>query len=169
MRQRNESGSCCDRTPKGCAHFRPQWRDQLMGSCGERAEPIKPMKSSGNGNQMRQLIREGKSASKALQAQIDRAVALADQEIGIRAEGSFTQPTRAATLSPTARAATRSSSLSPIARLIPGADRQSRTPAPLTTTAVCRLLPRTPFLPPRRRNQFLWRIIPNAFARAGCR
>ena len=38
---------------------------------------------------MRQLIREGKSASKALQAQIDRAVALADQEIGIRAEGSF--------------------------------------------------------------------------------
>src|SRR5271157_726377 len=38
---------------------------------------------SGNGNQMRHLIREGKSASKALQAQIDRAVALADKEIGV--------------------------------------------------------------------------------------
>ena len=36
---------------------------------------------------MRQLIREGKSASKALQAQIDRAVALADREIGIRRLG----------------------------------------------------------------------------------
>ena len=44
--------------------------------------------SSGNGNQMRQLIREGKSASKALQAQIDRAVALADQEVGIGQMGS---------------------------------------------------------------------------------
>jgi len=32
---------------------------------------------------MRHLIREGKSASKALQAQIDRAVALADKEIGV--------------------------------------------------------------------------------------
>ncbi len=32
---------------------------------------------------MRQLIREGKSASKVLQAQIDRAVALADTEVGI--------------------------------------------------------------------------------------
>ncbi len=40
--------------------------------------------SSGNGNQMRQLIREGKSASKILQSQIDRAVALADREIGIQ-------------------------------------------------------------------------------------
>ena len=40
--------------------------------------------SSGNGNQMRHLIREGKSTSKALQAQIDRAVALADKEIGVR-------------------------------------------------------------------------------------
>ncbi len=36
---------------------------------------------------MRQLIREGKSASKALQAQIDRAVALADHEVGIPLEG----------------------------------------------------------------------------------
>ena len=42
--------------------------------------------SSGNGNQMRHLIREGKSASKALQAQIDRAVALADHEVGISAD-----------------------------------------------------------------------------------
>ena len=33
---------------------------------------------------MRHLIREGKSASKVLQTQIDRAVALADQEVGIR-------------------------------------------------------------------------------------
>ena len=40
--------------------------------------------SSGNGKQMRQLIRDGKSAAKTLQAQIDRAVALADQEIGVR-------------------------------------------------------------------------------------
>jgi hypothetical protein len=39
--------------------------------------------SSGNGNQMRHLIREGKSAAKVLQAQIDRAVALADKEIGV--------------------------------------------------------------------------------------
>src|SRR5271157_4343595 len=46
---------------------------------------------SGNGNQMRHLIREGKSASKALQAQIDRAVALADQEIGIRDTGHGTR------------------------------------------------------------------------------
>ncbi len=36
---------------------------------------------------MRQLIREGKSASKALQSQIDRAVALADREVGIREPG----------------------------------------------------------------------------------
>src|ERR1019366_7085036 len=43
--------------------------------------------SSGNGNQMRQLIREGKSASKVLQAQIDTAVKLADREIGIRDTG----------------------------------------------------------------------------------
>jgi hypothetical protein len=35
---------------------------------------------------MRHLIREGKSASKALQAQIDRAVALADHEVGISAD-----------------------------------------------------------------------------------
>jgi hypothetical protein len=42
--------------------------------------------SSGNGNQMRHLIRKGKSPSKALQAQIDRAVGLADREVGISGE-----------------------------------------------------------------------------------
>jgi len=47
---------------------------------------------------MRQLIREGKSTSKALQAQIDTAVALADREIGIRGEGPLTRPPMAATL-----------------------------------------------------------------------
>jgi hypothetical protein len=36
---------------------------------------------------MRHLIREGKSTSKALQAQIDQAVALADKEIGLRDSG----------------------------------------------------------------------------------
>src|ERR1017187_2078442 len=40
--------------------------------------------SSGNGNQMRHLVREGKSASKVLQAQIDTAVKLADREVGIQ-------------------------------------------------------------------------------------
>ena len=40
---------------------------------------------------MRQLIREGKSASKALQAQMDKAVALADREIGISGEGPLTR------------------------------------------------------------------------------
>jgi hypothetical protein len=39
--------------------------------------------SSGNGSQMRHLKRESISSSKALQAQIDRAVALADREVGI--------------------------------------------------------------------------------------
>jgi len=41
------------------------------------------MKSSGNGNQSRQLIRELRSARSALQTQIDTAVKLADREIGI--------------------------------------------------------------------------------------
>jgi hypothetical protein len=39
--------------------------------------------SSGNGSQMRHLKRESISTSKALQAQIDKAVALADKELGI--------------------------------------------------------------------------------------
>jgi hypothetical protein len=50
--------------------------------------------SSGNGNQMRQLIREGKSTSKALQAQIDTAVALADREVGISGESLSSSMTR---------------------------------------------------------------------------
>ena len=45
---------------------------------------MKNAHSSGNGNQMRHLIREGKSASKVLQAQIDTAVKLADREVGIQ-------------------------------------------------------------------------------------
>jgi hypothetical protein len=108
------------------------------------------MKSSGNGNQSRHLIREGKSASKALQAQIDRALALADQEIGIRGEGSLTQPPLAATLSPTERAETLSSSLSPNTHpLIPGADRQPRlTPSPLTTTGGLPVAPERGVPPP---------------------
>jgi hypothetical protein len=53
-----------------------------------RKSTMKKAHSSGNGNQMRHLIREGKSASKALQAQIDRAVALADKELGIGQVGS---------------------------------------------------------------------------------
>src|ERR1035441_2132347 len=39
--------------------------------------------ASGKGNEMRHLIREGSSTSKALQSQIDRAVALAEREVGI--------------------------------------------------------------------------------------
>jgi len=58
---------------------------------------------------MPHLIREGKAASKALQSQIDRAVALADEEIGIRGEGPLTRPPLAATLSPRERARTLSS------------------------------------------------------------
>jgi|GEM_PF-1001383 hypothetical protein len=38
---------------------------------------------SGNGDQMRHLLREGRSLSKVLQAQIDSAVKLADREVGI--------------------------------------------------------------------------------------
>jgi hypothetical protein len=53
-----------------------------------RKSTMKKAHSSGNGNQMQHLIREGKSASKALQAQIDRAVALADKELGIGQVGS---------------------------------------------------------------------------------
>jgi hypothetical protein len=48
-----------------------------------RKSTMKNAHSSGNGNQMRQLLRESESASKALQAQIDTAVALADREVGI--------------------------------------------------------------------------------------
>jgi hypothetical protein len=46
--------------------------------------PMTKAHSSGNGHQMRHLISESKSAAKALQAQIDQVVKLADQEIGIR-------------------------------------------------------------------------------------
>jgi hypothetical protein len=108
------------------------------------------MKRSGNGNQTRQLIREGKSAAKALQAQIDRAVALADQEIGIRAQGSLTRPPRAATLSPTERAETLSSSLLPNSHpLIPGVNRQPRlTPSPLTTPGGLPVAPERGVPPP---------------------
>ncbi len=93
--------------------------------------------SSGNGNQVRQLIREGKSASKALQAQIDRAVALADKEVGIGQIGSRQMETLSQL--PT----------SPSAHL-PAVDRQLLlTPAPLTTTgglpvAPTRSIPPTP-------------------------
>jgi hypothetical protein len=47
--------------------------------------------SSGNGHQIKHLIREGKSVSKMLQAQIDTAVALADREVGIRDTGHGTR------------------------------------------------------------------------------
>ncbi|MFZ0961665.1 MAG: hypothetical protein WAO35_12230 [Terriglobia bacterium] len=71
---------------------------------------------------MRQLIREGKSASKALQAQIDRAVALADREVGIpHAEFSVTGS---------------------------GVDRLPLTPAPLTTTGGLPVAPTHAILPP---------------------
>ncbi len=62
---------------------------------------------------MRHLIREGKSVSKALQARMDKAVALADREIGISGEGPLTRAPLASTLSPRERAETLSSSLTP--------------------------------------------------------
>ena len=56
-------------------------------SFGEKDESQKPMKSSGNGKQRGQSIREGRPASNKLQAQIDRALGLADREIGIQESG----------------------------------------------------------------------------------
>jgi hypothetical protein len=77
--------------------------------------------SSGNGHQMRELLREGRTVSKTLQAQIDRAVALADREIGIHQ--------------------------SPFSILNSGADRLPLTPAPLTTTGGLPVAP-THSIPP---------------------
>ncbi len=79
-------------------------------------EPMIKAHSSGNGHQMKHLIREGKSVSKALQAQIDTAVALADKELGIGQIGS-----RQMEMLSTAQ--------------LPAVGRQPLlTPAPLTTT-----------------------------------
>jgi len=47
--------------------------------------------SSGNGHQIQELLREGRTVSKSLQAKIDRAVALADREVGIH-HSQFTIP-----------------------------------------------------------------------------
>ncbi len=73
--------------------------------------------SSGNGHQMRALLREGRSASKALQAQIDKAVALADREIGLH-PSAFSLRTSPATNQPPAT---------------PAVDRLPLTPSPMTT------------------------------------
>ena len=77
---------------------------------------------------MRHLIREGKSVSKALQAQIDTAVALADREIGISTDhvNLSSQITRSSDL--------------PITR--------SLTPAPLTTTGGLPVAPTRAIPPP---------------------
>jgi len=45
---------------------------------------MKRVRNSENGKQMRHINREGRSLSNALQAQIDRAVSLADTEIGLQ-------------------------------------------------------------------------------------
>ncbi len=79
-----------------------------IGRSGEQ----KTMKSSGNGNQTRALVRELRSARRALNSQIDVAVKLADKEIGI-SSNPFT----------------RSPDL-PITRL---SDRLPLTPLPMTT------------------------------------
>src|SRR5208282_2288454 len=94
--------------------------------------------NSGNGSQMRQLIREGKSASKALQAQIDRAVALADKEIGIQSPQITRMSTDRELLSQ-----------SPITNRQSPIDRQPLlTPAPLTTTGGLPVAPTHAIPPP---------------------
>ncbi len=88
--------------------------------------------SSGNGHQMRALLREGRSASKDLQAQIDKAVALADREIGLH-PSAFRLQTSPATIQPPATLA---------------ADRLPLTPSPMTTTGGLPVAPQNP-LPPQ--------------------
>ncbi len=101
--------------------------------------------SSGNGNQMRHLIREGKSVSKALQAQIDAAVKLADREVGISADRSIGSSDH---LSSMGRWADGQMNRSPMPS-VPQTDRLPLTPAPLTTSgglpvAPTRAVPPTP-------------------------
>jgi hypothetical protein len=90
--------------------------------------------SSGNGDQMRHLLREGRSLSKVLQAQIDTAVALADKEVGIRDSGLGIREQLSQTPNPQS--------------LIPSIDRQPLlTPAPLTTTGGLPVAPTRPIPP----------------------
>ncbi len=92
--------------------------------------------SSGNGHQVRALarekMREGRSASKALQAQIDKAVALADREVGIQ-HSEFTIHN-----SPTPNPQP----------LTPGTDRLPLTPSPMTTTGGLPVAPQNPLPQP---------------------
>ena len=76
--------------------------------------------SSGNGDQIRHVVREGKSVSKILQAQIDRAIALADREVGISGRGFSMEGSRLSQSTIDNRQST--------------IDRLPLTPAPLTTT-----------------------------------
>jgi hypothetical protein len=86
---------------------------------------------SGNGDQMRHLLREGRSLSKVLQAQIDTAVQLADREIGIRDPGLGVRAPSPQSLTPN-----------------PAIDRQPLlTPAPLTTTGGLPVAPTRPIPP----------------------
>jgi hypothetical protein len=90
--------------------------------------------SSGNGDQMRHLLREGRSLSKVLQAQIDTAVALADKEVGIRDSGLGIREQLSQTPNPQS--------------LIPSIDRQPLlAPAPLTMTGGLPVAPTRPIPP----------------------
>jgi hypothetical protein len=83
---------------------------------------------------MQHLLREGRSLSKVLQAQIDRAVALADKEIGVRDSGLGIREQLSQTPNPQS--------------LIPSIDRQPLlTPAPLTTTGGLPVAPTRPIPP----------------------
>jgi hypothetical protein len=87
---------------------------------------------------MRHLIREGKSVSKVLQAQIDTAVKLADQEIGIQSPRIPRMDTDRELLSQ-----------SPITNRQSPIDRQPLlTPAPLTTTGGLPVAPLRGIQPP---------------------
>jgi hypothetical protein len=57
--------------------------DDRAAKNGGRKSTVTHLHPLGNGYSMKHKVREGKSAAKVLQAQIDHAVALADREVGI--------------------------------------------------------------------------------------
>ena len=115
---------------------------------------------------MKHLIREGKSVSKALQAQIDKAVKLADKEIGISSERPLTRPPLASTLSPRERAEVLLSSrfATPDSRL-PNTPPARSPQSPLPTPGGLPVAPTHAVPPLRRRNPFRRPSIRNESAR----
>ena len=76
----------------GAGRSRDSGQDARATSVGSKELFMKRARNSKNGRQMPHILREGRSMSKALQTQIDKAVSLADTEIGLH-PSSFTLQT----------------------------------------------------------------------------